>query len=1525
MYSHAEFSVGNDVFCNSGIIGTLSGRFFPTHQKRNSLDFSILRCNELVIFSEFLLSEAEKPDSVSFQFEEMCLDFWKYSIEESPLDFILVLDSSYNLRLFSLKSVIVPHSDRRCPVLTQKISTHPHFNNFLLNGNTLPEIRNTTSSEIGESDLSSPQFTINNESSIYLGDEMGNVALIDTFMPYESSEKYPKNNPLVREKRVNKYTIAIDSYSGLIVFSSPSLSSKILITPTFKWLKDFPHIESIELRLISENLIYFDSKKYRLETLSFVHLPSRKNSPILLYVFLDLNSNFLLGKLCLHDWENILKTHPTQKDSHFKPIFESDLFPIIRLNSINSKLSIANSFSMRAFYTCIPAMHTSMQLPHVNMKKKCVSSVPALLEAGMCDCKNLLILFSKVKSELVVIFGDFGDLLSRQERIIRDDDLKNGGCEIKVISLKDFCGEEVYVDLRNVCIIEEKWFENAGTDSTIKFLVTSICKEAFILEISFREFSLVNLNISVLQKGESFLGLSDISGVSPHQYRVGSERIVNSVLVSSKFGITKKLTFPDLVEEPYLVPKIAEILTKGSSITVGKKYNQSIVTATKRYRCYWDSNKAVFAFKYEVILRFLFLNLLRIRFNSRPSSEKRGIVGTKVLPIEENKFLVFYSRLKDLGDVELLIRSSEHSKTSYCLERVSISGLPSPQSLLLCETISHNLIIQVTETQILLIKGISGEVSEADSLTLQRQDQVEVSRVESTNIWSSSQFGDLILQAAKVNENQLFIITQEHILLSLKVNSFNNFEFLHIWEIPQVNAISSFDSKTFETLSASYTLTVIGDCENNIHCLLSDSHGTPPIALRINLEEFNKLRDSSETDMVTSVKIDTSHKNVYLVTTCHFLYIFKLGDFLELNTLQNERAKVAPRKIIDLTLQIHLENQILDWEITGTAQVQYADGIWKNQIILSSVSRYIFLELTEFENEILTATMRQLGLPNCSKITQIREDKFSDLSFLCLDGETKRVSIISVVPYLNEYCDKVLSPVQSSYDRVKTILHLKENDWLVVHLKSLQREQSGVENFVSRVFLFDTNSNLYGSKEFYLGNQNEATEMEIFPYDEKNSFFLVTYFKDLAEETNIDSTMVQMISVLHNSKQFPPFRDPFLVSGGIFLKEVCLRHISRVREDPKKYLFFLVGRGVDEEGSPDLVSTKVLVLMDISDLKKSVNTILPPEKVQEGLVRLGDYTFLQMEVSAIFTGKTLHCVGSPKDSEGNISEKKESNQLLLFLEGQSEPPVFVKNPFCIGIRKENNLQYSPCETENVGSFRLLSRNFKDSFLFQKGLDINLESKLFITGMEILINYIFKRPNKPGISSRLPGVTNKILFKVFDSIFPSISSSSAPRIRLDTSQGESKYHQPSSRFKKPPEAGKEDGSDSRPIHSFFTSRKPPRMDAQEIFRSLRDADLDFVRIFALYKQICLNCSRWRIIAVLIIWYNILNSMNSRDTEGKVKSLKCPLLRNWSLELNERIGDLWDSFIEDSPITSNSSLLVESRNKFLRACIEIEDLF
>ncbi|POM84625.1 hypothetical protein CmeUKMEL1_13330 [Cryptosporidium meleagridis] len=1464
--------LGNVLYNDSSVLKTITGKFFPLNKNRQFLDISTLKYNELTVFSEFLPSKNEELASITIKLEETCVDFWRYSIQESLFDLILVLDCSQNLHLFSLKSVSVPHSEHDCPYFSYKIPNS--FNSFPASNNTIIKAHNIKENE---PNIFSNQLLIKNEFSISLSKNKI-IPKINFIRPYEYSKKFVNSSRIILEKLIPEYCIAIDNDTGYIVVCISSYS--FLIVPSLIVNKN-GIIEQLELKIQTENLFHFDSLKYKLECISFSKTCKNytKIQPIVFCLFSDLKNQILYGKTFFFDWNNLLKNQINPRDNYLKPISETNLIPLINSPSTSFAPQL---YRMRIFCTRIPVIR--MKSIHVSERRSINDkSIPVLACASACghesgfinfECKcrfrKLLLIFNYEKNELKLILCEL--------------DAEEFSEEILTVNLNEYYQEKIYIDLRDVVIIENV------NEQRIKFLISSKCMEMFILNLQFQDNKMKDFDIIKLQINSPSFELSDISSVSPYLYNNEECLIVKSIIVSSTFGVIKMITFPNFEQKFIFAPKTLEILKMEKAIMAPNCFENKFILAAKRYKCCFDQIKGGYYFQYDFVLRYIFTNSLKISTIAQFDTLKKGVLGIFIIPIEKNRYLVVYSKFLE-SQIDLLIKQESISENKYYLKKIQIDNfLLSGHSTILCVKICHNLILHVTESRILLYQGISEQVK-----AFENQNHIDHLQLNAKDLW---EYPDLIMYAKMADDHHLMVITQGHKLIQLKIESFQLFHFDIIDELTYIPIISSFESKKLILNNSSHAiLTLIGDTHGQIFTSLTlIQNSLKNIKYSFNLNNFL----DSEVGMITYIEFDNNfHDNIYITTSFGFLYIFSLIQFAQDLFQEKFQTNQTKYKKIIINLKSHFSCQeVFNLKVIAS-QRKYINNnqIWKNRIILGSITDYLYTELLETDKKVLKILhIKRLRFPIYSIITQFTEDHqdYDHLYFLSLQGhENQQIKLVNLESDKLQSCDKVL-PLKSIHHKVENMIYLKENSWIVVNIENWSSSSYSNKcptRISSQLFLFDSEANLCGSKTYPINdndlNFEENFRFKIFPNNGKDSFFQV--FNRGENQNLIPNTIFQLISVHSNSTNAPKFhKDPFIVSGTYSFQGVESGLIYRSPSDHRKFFFFLVEKNFDTDKALELVSTRVLGCLDISKIKGNYDYIdtdfTTYSQSLDQIIAFGNKLKLKVaDFSVSFPNMLINNVTFQNHASIIVLELLESISDL-----SKKQLIFHRIYFDLGT--DLDFKLIQVKLDNFDHFYHLDFPILDDKIIickqiqiHKGLSnqtsllryensLNQDSKLFIIGLQIILNYMYKRRNNEIISA-FPAIITNLLFGIFDIVFSN-------KFKINSTK-----------------------SISSNSEAFFSKKKVNKLDKKQFENGIINTKISLHQISYLYFQVCSKCIKWKILMVLIVWYNLITTFkNNQDLEStSIQKLVCPLFQDWVLELER------DVTIHFETITDHSSLI------------------
>ncbi|OII73205.1 uncharacterized protein cubi_02437 [Cryptosporidium ubiquitum] len=1477
--------LGNVLYSDSSVLKTITGKFFPSNKNRQFLDISTLKYHELVVFSEFFPSINEELSSITFKLEDACVDFWNYSLEGSPFDLILVLDCTQNFHLFSLKSLPTPHSKHNCPFVKCKIpnfiSRFPDNTNHLKISNK--DLIDSQETKANEPNIFNNQFLIKNEFSISLFKNR-KTPKIDFIRPYKYNRKFLNSNPIIAEKLIPKCYISIDRYTGYIIVCLNS--SSFLIIPSLTLNKD-GIIEQIELKIQTENLFHFDSLKYKLESISFVKTCKNQSKiqPVVFSLLSDLKDRTLVGKAFLFDWNNLIKNQPNPKDSHYKPISETNFIPLF--NSVSTSLS-PQLYHMRIFCTHIPVVH--MKTIHVGVGRSEIDkTIPVFACANVCgyeyssECvckfKKLLFIFSYERNELKLILSD-----------LETGELKE---DILIVNLKEYYQEKIYIDLRDVLMIEEN-----ANEQRMKFLISSKCMEMFLLNIQFKDNRMKDFDLIKIQINSLNLELSDISSICPYQYSNEDSSILKSLLVSSTFGVIKKISFPSFNQEYILAPKSIEILKVERAIMVQKYFENSIILAAKKYQCFWDIIKGSYQFQYDFILRYIFLNSPKISTLSQFPIKKKGVLGISLIPVKKNSYLLLYSKLFE-SQVYLLIRKEFISENKYGFKKIQINNfLLTNHTTILCVKICHNLILQVTESQIILYQGICEQIE-----ILENQGQTNSFQADRKDLWD---YPDLIMHARVADDNNLMIITQEHKLIQLRVESFELFEFSIKDEFTYIPLISCFESKKLILNDSHIILSMIGDSQGQIFATLFFIQNPLKkfnFILKVDgLVNFEIEKVNFEPGIITSIELDNAFQDgVYFTTSHGYFFILNLKTLIQdLLQGQIQKNQINYKRII-IDLKSYLSSQeVLDWKIIGIQRKYMKNDyhqIWKNRIILGSVSEYLYLELLETNKKVLRILqVKKLKFPICSIITQFKEKYQEDdhFYFLSLENSKNNQQVKIVKMELNKYhsCDKVL-PLKSTQYKVENMIYLKKKSWIVVNIENWNTTNFHSNKYLSQVssqlFLLDLEANLYGFKTYSSHENNpnfkENFKFRIFPNNGEDSFFQV--FNPGENHGCLQNTLFQLISVPNDSYEISSsYNDPFIVLGSYSFQGIESGIVCKSPSNQKKFFFFLVGKGLDTDKTLELVSTRVFSCLDISRLEavnKNPSIDFNSSLQSNQIIKFGTKLVLKVEdFSITFPGKLINNAVFQKNGKtimlnlleprSGLPEKFLLHQIYSELDTdfkliQDKYDDFIGH-FCQpdSVILDNEI----IEDENIHIYKGFS---DDISLLRIRNSFNKNSKLFIIGLQIILNYIYKRRNNEIISA-FPAILTNLLFGIFDIVFSNkIKTSSSKSVSVSSG-------------------------------SFF-SRKKVKIERKQVEDGLKNVQIFPYQISDLYSQLCSKCLKWKILMVLVVWYNLIETIiNNQNIDLiYIRKLTCPIFQDWVLKLEKEIPIDFDMLLDRSYLIEN----------------------
>ncbi|KAJ1607206.1 hypothetical protein OJ252_2909 [Cryptosporidium canis] len=1468
--------LGDALYKDSQVLKTITGRFFPENRNRRFLDISTLKYNELTVFSEFLSMQNEGLSSVSYKLEDSCIDFWSYSVENSPFDLILVLDCTHSLHLFSLKRQLTPHSKLDCPLVTQRIpNTINRFpslggrENTNTNNNSVysPQEAKTTGQ-----DVYNLQFLVKKESSIQLFKDR-KAPRIDFIRPYKHSKKYFSSNPIIIEKRIPKYHIAIDHETGYIAICAFSWS--FLIVPNITLTKDGV-IDEVKLKTQTENLFHLDSLRYKLEGISF--LEACKHSKPMVCLLTDLKNHLLGTKTLIFDWTSLLKTQTNPKDNHHKPISETDFSPI---QNFKSTLTTSELYHMRIFSISIPVIH--MKSAHVSVGR---SGNDMQMPVCACGHRKLLIIFSYERNELKLLLRDLSVAgIDRQEEE-----------DVQVVDLWNYYDERIYIDLSDLVVIEEN-VEN----SRIKFLVSSKCMEMFVLTVQFVENRMRAFDITrIRQQSSPNFELSDISSICPYIYLDEGSNVVRSALVGSTFGIFKKIHLPDWSQEFISAPMTAQILKVEKCIQIPQRSEKQLVLAAKRYSCYWDEIKRGYHFQYDYIIRFMFLHSIRISTLIQFPTKSSGVLGISVLPIGESRHLVVYSRLGE-SQADLLLRQDATSSDKCEFKKVKIDGiLIGEQTTILCVKICHDLLIQVSESRILLYQGVFDQINR-----LEAQGHKDGGfQTNKRDLWN---YPDSIMFAKIVDENNILILTQGHQLIQLTVNSFDSFYSTLVKEIDSILVISSFESKALTINGAGQViLAMIGDCQGQIFAIMwLTENPSESYSSLLNLDGSvvtEQKSESIDSGMVTSMEFDSVHQNTaYIVTSRGQLYILDLTRIAQdlLGGQIRDHPDYYNRMLIDLR-SYHSFDEILDWRFIGIYRKYHLSGhqICKNRIILGSTSLYLCVELLETCKEVRKVLqIRRLQLPQCSIITQLGENSQEEsVCLFCLElGSAQRAQILKVELSKHQIYDKTL-PLEGIHNQIESMIYLEEKSRLVVNMEStISCDRSTGAAVRSQLFLLDSEAQLYGSQT-YSGDQNgsnspEMLRFRIFPGNEKTNFFQVFNLKE--NPSHIQSTIIQLVSVLGKPLEANnPRHDPFFVLGRHSLWGTESVLVYKSPHLPRKYLFFFVGSQLDADQTAGLVSTLALTCVETSrsqsEPKSSITHPQPPMASFFGqTISFGTDLVLKIEHSVSFPGKLIESIASLGDAK--------SIQLDLVEPISDSSTQFILHRMFSKLGTEfklNMVEYGESPLKSYPHhFQVYESHSDHLSLIYSGKPLKHADKIFIIGMQILLNYMFKRPNNE-IVSAFPAVFTNLLFSIFDTVFSTKFRAGLSKSSCNTAE-------------------------ERP---FFAKKRAVCLTDKQINDGLGKTTVCLHQVSDLYRQTCPSCTQWKVLMVLVIWYNLITRLiDCRDTQHVfVRNLTCPLIKDWILELEKNVC-IDSQLIMDQSYIFENFLVPDSYHKYFQELV------
>ncbi|KAH8739064.1 hypothetical protein FG386_000931 [Cryptosporidium ryanae] len=1519
MLLNKELNLGSE------IEKVITGKFFPNNKSDHN-DILLLKGGEICVyngeytFKDGLSNSAEHLSTLNacdeafltFKLDCHCINLWKYSLFDSNIEFIIFLDSSYRLFLLSVKKIYVPHSNNCLDCNSENTNNQVNIDDIFFCEKLAVQVESAIS--IHEAHYCNLNINGNNSENISI------------------------NN--------NNIIFSFDYFTGFIVMSL-NTSNIIFISPKITLLRE-GHIENIELKLCSQNLIYINQSEYRLSNLTLIGNELKKGT--LLFVLLQridtLTPHF---QIIIPDWDNTLANSKTLgdnsscfsvQDNNNKPVMKSIKFELKNPNLVTGE----SEFSLNTQHIALnnkvsQSCNKNLQVFHMNacMQIHKNNSAEKIGCKGHFSNKIFILIFDCFSSQIIIIFGNLfprtggineNDFKSRlYESIYASKRGKLGegleyeferefGCEY------DKGGTEVkYVPINmnlsygNRVLLVDYFYES--NSELLKSLL--IFDNAIVLEliVYFKNNKIENTEVRTIYSIETEHGFSDITEIN--KCSINSYKFNTEYLILSSVGCIKRIKLPELHIEDISISNKNELVDLKDSMVIDENRIALLVKKKMLNKVKFNDNKR--EWKEHTFLKIFEINSIRIEYLYNFNSRKQGV--TNILPFSEseNAFLLFY--IKPIGncEIDLITKFSCKNGIKYSINKLTDSNTFGDESdnfifsmLITIDILSigNNRYLNITNKGIMLleVKFSTEKGDENNGYAVNN-----VPSVVSRYIWKVNDSFDEIMFVSAVDESALMLITQEMRIIKFEINLENKIDTTNVTDVGFIKIITSFDSKYILVNSELGILSLIGSSENNVYCLfISDEEG------KCKIKEL-KLGKEQNDCLVTSVKLGKKNDdNVYLINNLGKVYIYDINEIL---TFILEDLPIVAKKItsIDDFFNLNCASKQLDWKILSqeTDHIETC-RIKRIRIIIGSTPYNIFMEVLEYLDDIFHVNMRKISVPEFSIYSPINK-KTNSFGFL-INGNTKTLHLINLNKYKSNKYEKEIE-INYELEEFEKMIYLKESK--IIILNTITKNVLGFENnvkteYISKMGLFNTNCDLIGEINYYSNSElKDNLPYKIFPFDNKSVFFqtVINRYK------NTFFTRVNLLFILDHNKNPGNSGDIIIKYGDCVLNYLRVDFILKHPKNPNIFVFiskvlsekkfnrdtnsnkFLVSlyklemRNNSGKNGERLVFSNELVLVKISDIEimdiKSVNSV----EFTEDLELSNDNNQAKFRMEMI-KGNNLH-----------------SNYSIIYVE--------------LYINRNDEEYYTLSERKSTDLYYLGFNNFKKNIekkssifmrknkglMFCLPLKIENESKLFIYGISIITNYLYRKNID---ISLIPSNVSSLLFKLFDIIIRNSKQSNKDYLcnKKTRDNEENKYE--FGKFNKTrkrqsflTKSIKKEETDllNQPKISLLEKNigKLVNYDSSEVMRNIDHFQINDCFI-SLYINSCNKCFKWRLFMVVVMWWNIIYfSKNNRkidnniNNDNQLRKLICPLIPNWFLEIPDAEPNTHNNLSGKSYIHSN----------------------
>ncbi|KAK6587988.1 hypothetical protein RS030_71125 [Cryptosporidium xiaoi] len=1506
MLLNKEFRLGYN------IEKVVTGRFFPCNKSKNS-DILLLNSGEIYLYNgeyvlkDGLLGSDDYIDTLNtcdeaflkFKLDYNCIGLWKYSIIESDVDFIILIDSSYRLVLLSVKKISVPHCNN-CHSCKIGNTDNPFNTNEL---------------------LFTERFVIKIDSTINL---------LETYTcNLNISNKYSENTSVNSDNII----FSFDYFTGFIVISL-NMYNIIFISPKIMF-SGKEYIESIELKLCSRNLIYINQSEYKLSDL--VLIGDKLKSKTLLFLLLKKLDTFVPHfQIIIPDWHGtlsnnkILNDNPSYffiQDNNIKPIMKSIKFELENPNLTigRSEFSLSNQFSIHGnnkSQLCNNSLHVFHMQSHANNQ-------PVLGEYGHEKYlnKKLILIYDYSYNQIIIIFGNlfpkidelngvengFKNKLYKgiyensgfklEERLECESgyEYKEGELEIKYvqINMNLSCGNRI--------LLVDYFYES--NNELLKALL--LFDNSIVLELSvyFKDDKIVKTEIRDFNSIKMTDDFPDIIAIN--KCSINDHRLNREYLISSSLGGIKRIKLQEQEQDinDISVSNKNELVDIKNSIIMDD--NKVVLVAKKKKWTMLELNDSKYGWMDYTLLKIFEMNSVKIKYLHNFNIKKQGIGNIISFALSENSFLLFY--IKPIGYCEIDFIIKCNNTTNYYAKNITdlnISCDNTSSMLITLDVLSigNNMYLSVTNKGIILSEMLF--LTKKEDQNCDYMDNSLSTR--SKYIWRIDEFFDELMFVSAIDELTLMLITQEMDVIRLKINLEGMVEVINIMDVRFINIITCFDSKLVLFNSEYGTLSLIGSSENNVYCIFISNGEKKYKVLRLGNNNYCN-------PLVTSIKIGKKmDNNIYIINNEGNTYIYDINKVL---VYIFEETSIEAKKVMYINdfVNLNCESLKFDWKIlSNVSEIIETSGIRRINIIICSTLCNIFMEVLEYLDVILYANMKKISVPEFSIYSPIVNNANNNGFYI--NGITKILHFVNLNMHRSNNYEKNVE-LDYGLEEFDKMIYLKESKVILLNTikKTLFELDNNTKNsedneYISKLILLNTNGSLIGKINYYC-NCKLASELpyKIFPFDGKSGFFQTTINKykntvytrinllfihyDNNSEINNGNIMIKYGDCILNY-----LRVDFIIKHPtfkifVFISKITFREKTSNNNKFLISLYKLETKNNPGENIDKLVFSSELELVKMSDIEIfDVISVKSAEFIEyDGYNEINNHGILRLGINNNNANKNLIYV--------NLHINKKDQDCYTF--SGKKNTVYNIN--------FNNLKFINKKTvaRKLSSKVLIKK--RDSFSFIVSLNVGIESKLFIYGISIITNYLYRKNVDMSLFS---SNVISLLFKLFDIIIINTKQTNKDQIsnkRKSSNNNEQNEYNNGNKVRRKQSSisnfRKENNTSNQSILTLLGNNENNKFinfDLSEIVKSIDNVCINDCFI-SLYINSCNRCFKWRLFMITVIWWNIIyfnNDCNLKfKNESKIKRLMCPLIPNWFFEVPDSISTTYNNISGKSYIYSN----------------------